>query len=92
MSTSAPALGVRLAGLAEAVEAADGRCEADIVDAARAVVRRAGERVAFSGDYTVIALAGATGSGKSSLFNAITVAGVACGEGSPATRSNASTT
>ena len=42
MSTSAPALGVRLAGLAEAVEAADGRCEADIVDAARAVVRRAG--------------------------------------------------
>lgn len=77
MSTSAPALGVRLAGLAEAVEAADGRCEADIVDAARAVVRRAGERVAFSGDYTVIALAGATGSGKSSLFNAITQTGLA---------------
>jgi len=36
------------------------------------VVERAGERVAFDGEHTVVALAGATGSGKSSLFNAIT--------------------
>lgn len=72
MKASESALGVRLAGLAEAADAADGRLDAEIVQAARAVVRRAGERVAFSGDYTVVALAGATGSGKSSLFNAIT--------------------
>ena len=72
MKTSEGALSVRLAGLAEAVDAAEGRLDAEIVQAARDVVRRAGERVAFSGEYTVVALAGATGSGKSSLFNAIT--------------------
>jgi GTP-binding protein EngB required for normal cell division len=33
--------------------------------------RQVDRRLAFSGDHTVIALAGATGSGKSSLFNAI---------------------
>ena len=32
---------------------------------------RAGERLALSRDHTVVALAGATGSGKSSLFNTI---------------------
>jgi len=36
---------------------------------ARAVVDRAGERLALSREHTVVALAGATGSGKSSLFN-----------------------
>jgi hypothetical protein len=38
--------------------------------AARAVVGRAGERLALSRAHTVVALAGATGSGKSSIFNA----------------------
>jgi len=38
---------------------------------ARAVVDRAGERLSLSREHTVVALAGATGSGKSSLFNAI---------------------
>jgi GTP-binding protein EngB required for normal cell division len=37
---------------------------------ARAVVGRAGERLALSRAHTVVALAGATGSGKSSIFNA----------------------
>ncbi len=37
----------------------------------RTVVDRAGERLALSRDYTAVALAGATGSGKSSLFNAL---------------------
>jgi hypothetical protein len=39
--------------------------------AARRVVGRAGERLALSRAHTVVALAGATGSGKSSIFNAI---------------------
>jgi energy-coupling factor transporter ATP-binding protein EcfA2 len=38
---------------------------------ARVVIDRAGERLSLSREHTVVALAGATGSGKSSLFNAI---------------------
>jgi GTP-binding protein EngB required for normal cell division len=38
---------------------------------ARTVVERAGARLALSRDHTVVALAGSTGSGKSSLFNAV---------------------
>ncbi len=64
-------LGDRVAALREAVEASDGRAAGDVVERARQVVDRAGERVTF-GDHTVVALAGATGSGKSTLFNAIT--------------------
>jgi hypothetical protein len=39
--------------------------------AARALVERAGERLALSRTHTVVALAGSTGSGKSSIFNAL---------------------
>ncbi|MGS2614010.1 GTPase [Micromonospora sp. LZ34] len=39
--------------------------------AAHTLVERAGTRLALSRDHTVVALAGATGSGKSSLFNAL---------------------
>ena len=38
---------------------------------ARVGARRAGERLRLSGEHTVVALAGSTGSGKSSLFNAL---------------------
>ncbi|MDG4794832.1 GTPase [Micromonospora sp. WMMD1082] len=38
---------------------------------ARTLVERAGARLALSRNHTVVALAGATGSGKSSLFNAM---------------------
>ncbi|MCC6497243.1 MAG: 50S ribosome-binding GTPase [Propionibacteriaceae bacterium] len=72
MSASDDQLAARVRALADAVEASAGRGSAEAVDKARAVVGRAGERVAFSGSYTVIAFAGATGSGKSSLFNAVT--------------------
>jgi GTP-binding protein EngB required for normal cell division len=41
------------------------------VTRAREVLRRAGERRALSAAHTVVALAGATGSGKSSVFNAL---------------------
>lgn len=40
--------------------------------AARDLIGRAGQRLELSGRHTVIALAGTTGSGKSTLFNALT--------------------
>ncbi len=61
----------RLAGLESAVQAADGRLEPGLVADARGVVDRAGARLKLSGEHTVVALAGGTGSGKSSLFNAL---------------------
>jgi energy-coupling factor transporter ATP-binding protein EcfA2 len=60
----------RLAALREAVEVADGRLEVPEVAEARALLAKAGARAAL-GDATVVALAGATGSGKSTLFNAL---------------------
>ena len=71
VSVGADQLAHRVRSLGEAVEAAQGRSDATVVARAAGVVERAGERVAFSGGYTVIAFAGATGSGKSSLFNAV---------------------
>ena len=67
-----PGLGDRVAALRRAVDAAAGRGDAQLLADAEEVVRRAGERLAFDGEFTVVALAGATGSGKSSLFNAVT--------------------
>ena len=61
----------RLAALAEAVELADGRLDPAAVAAARDVVRRAGERLGHGLESTVVALAGPTGAGKSTLFNAL---------------------
>jgi GTP-binding protein EngB required for normal cell division len=65
----------RTTALETAVQAAEGRIEPELLDAARAVVTRARERGGLSAEHTVVALAGATGSGKSSVLNA--VAGVA---------------
>ncbi len=42
-----------------------------LLDEAEAVLTRAGERLRLSGNHTVVALGGGTGSGKSSLFNAL---------------------
>lgn len=61
----------RLDALAVAVEDATGRLPDELVDGAREIVDRAGQRRRLSTDHTVVALAGATGSGKSSLFNAV---------------------
>ncbi len=64
-------LGRRLEALATAGELAAGRSDDAAVAKARTVVERAGARVSLSGSHTVIAIAGSTGSGKSSLFNAL---------------------
>jgi GTP-binding protein EngB required for normal cell division len=42
-----------------------------VLDDADAVLKRAGERLRLSSNHTVVALAGGTGSGKSTLFNAL---------------------
>jgi len=62
----------RVDGLEEAVRNGRGRLPDALVDEAAAVTARAGTRLRLSADHTVVALAGATGSGKSSTFNALT--------------------
>lgn len=61
----------RVKQLSLAAKLADGRVEDGLIADAKRVVERVDERMALSGDHTVVALAGATGSGKSSLFNAV---------------------
>jgi GTP-binding protein EngB required for normal cell division len=75
MSRREAPLADRLAALREAVEVAEGRLEVPEVGQARALLAKAGARAAL-GDATVVALAGATGSGKSTLFNALSGAEV----------------
>jgi GTP-binding protein EngB required for normal cell division len=60
-----------LNALDEAIDALDGRADPKAVRRALAVGARAGERLRLSGEHTVVALAGSTGSGKSSMFNAL---------------------
>ena len=60
-----------LRALTEAVELCEGRVPEDVLAEARRVVQQADRRLALSGSATVVALAGATGSGKSSMFNAL---------------------
>jgi GTP-binding protein EngB required for normal cell division len=59
----------RLDGLEQAVAAARGRLDPTLVDEAEQVLARAKARMRLSPTHTIVALAGATGSGKSSLFN-----------------------
>jgi len=60
-----------LVALDEAVQALEGRADTTALRRARSLADRAGERLRLSGEHTVVALAGSTGSGKSSLFNAL---------------------
>ena len=71
MSPRGPDLAVRVSALAEAIVAGRGRLPAADLDRASRVVELTRERLALSPDHTVVALAGSTGSGKSSLLNAI---------------------
>lgn len=74
---SAIDLRARVAALDEAVGLARGRLADAVLAPADEVVERAQRRLALSGEHTVVALAGATGSGKSSLLNALADAHVA---------------
>ena len=62
----------RVRALGEAADLCEGRVPAETVAEARRVVTQTDRRLAVSGAATVVALAGATGSGKSSTFNALT--------------------
>ncbi|MEV0718851.1 GTPase [Asanoa sp. NPDC050611] len=53
------------------LDAADGHLPSERLVPAHTLVERATGRLALSRDHTLVALAGATGSGKSSLFNAL---------------------
>lgn len=62
----------RLEGLTQAVSASRGRIDDEILAPAEMLSDRATQRLTLSGEHTIVALAGATGSGKSSLFNSLT--------------------
>jgi len=66
----------RLASLTELTRIGAGRAGSDgfsqdLLTDAETLLRRSGDRMRMSGSHTVVALAGGTGSGKSSLFNAL---------------------
>ncbi|HEY1135669.1 MAG TPA: GTPase [Nocardioides sp.] len=73
-STSAPRadLGARVTALEEAAALSRGRLDDTLVAEAEEVAARATTRIRLSAAHTVVGIAGATGSGKSSTFNAIT--------------------
>ncbi|MDQ2812687.1 MAG: 50S ribosome-binding GTPase [Actinomycetota bacterium] len=69
-------LPARLASLTELTKIGSGRAGADgfsqeLLTDAEMLLRRSGERMRMSASHTVVALAGGTGSGKSTLFNAL---------------------
>ena len=61
----------RLAAMSRFLRVADPYLPDGSLVAAHTLVERAGSRLSLSQDHTVVALAGSTGSGKSSLFNAL---------------------
>lgn len=60
-----------VANLRHALEVAGDRLDPQVAARARSVLAGADERLALGVDHTIVALAGGTGSGKSSTFNAI---------------------
>ena len=70
-AVSADELSSRSAALQEALDVGGEQLDRAAVAEARAVTTKVEERLGMTGGHTVVALAGATGSGKSSLFNAL---------------------
>jgi putative protein kinase ArgK-like GTPase of G3E family len=64
-------VGTRLDALARLVSTAEERLPSPALEPAREVLRRAAARFGMSAEHTVVILGGATGVGKSSLFNAL---------------------
>ncbi len=65
-------IGARVEGLETAAQASRGRLDDKLVDEAEAVAKKAASRLRLSAEHTVVGIAGATGSGKSSTYNALT--------------------
>jgi GTP-binding protein EngB required for normal cell division len=74
---SAESVRVRAAALTAALESGAGCLPAGDVDRAEVTISKAAARTSIAGGHTVVAFAGATGSGKSSLFNYLVGADVA---------------
>ncbi len=74
---SAELVQARAAALRSALESGAGCLPAGGVDRAEAAIVKTAARTSIAGGHTVVALAGATGSGKSSLFNGLIGADVA---------------
>jgi GTP-binding protein EngB required for normal cell division len=74
---SADQLRSRLSLLDEVLETGEGRFPADVANRAEALASNAAARLGHGTSFTVVALAGATGSGKSSMFNALAGADLA---------------
>lgn len=70
-------LSERLDALATASDMAQGRLDDSAVDAAANIVAKANERLRHGTGHTLVALLGATGSGKSSMANALVGSDVA---------------
>jgi GTP-binding protein EngB required for normal cell division len=74
---SAESVWARAAALTSALASGAGCLPAGGVERAAVAIAKASARTSIAGVHTVVALAGATGSGKSSLFNALVGADVA---------------
>jgi GTP-binding protein EngB required for normal cell division len=64
-----PGTGARLDALGRVVELSEGRLDEAVLAPARELLVRAAGRYALSAEHTLVVLGGATGVGKSSLFN-----------------------
>ena len=72
LATRGTPVGDRVKGLGDAVTAARGRVPDPLLDDLSAAADKATGRLRLSARHTVVAIAGATGSGKSSTYNALT--------------------
>ncbi len=72
LATRGTPVGDRVSGLTDAVSAARGRVPDPLLDEVTTAAERATGRLRLSARHTVVAIAGATGSGKSSTYNALT--------------------
>ncbi|WP_017608854.1 GTPase [Nocardiopsis xinjiangensis] len=61
----------RLDSLESLLEIGEGELPSSVTERSSQLLEHAGARLRLSGEHTVVALAGGTGSGKSSLFNAL---------------------
>ncbi|GMA31917.1 GTPase [Litorihabitans aurantiacus] len=66
-----PDLATRTAALREVCDLGSGRLPHDVLAQARTALEQVEQRSALSAEHTLVALAGATGTGKSSLLNAL---------------------
>ena len=74
---SEPTVDALLGALSEAAELGAGRVPQDELEAVRRIAASASERRALSSEHTVVGFFGATGSGKSSLMNALAGSAIA---------------